>query len=96
MIFFVVSIFPVLRWLFLCLKINKVGDLPKNGVQLYVQGNIKEVVYLGLTERLDQIIDSYKKNNSEKANYLKKAFDEIRWCSLIFLAFIITFILDKF
>ncbi|MFI8035475.1 hypothetical protein ACH8I4_16560 [Acinetobacter sp. ABJ_C3_5] len=96
LIIFVFAIFPVLRWLFLCLKINKLGEIPKTGIKEYVKENEKETVYMGLSDRIDEVVASYKKINNEKAAYLKKAFAEILWCSLIFLAFIITFILNKF
>lgn len=86
---YVISIFPPLRWLFLCIKINRMGDLPQNGVRDYFLNNIKETVYLGMADRLDQIIDTYKDVNAEKAEYLKKAFEQIKICSIIFLLFII-------
>lgn len=93
---FVIAIAPVLRWLFLCIKINKLGDLPKDGMKPYFLENIKETVYIGTADRLDQIIESYKKVNKEKAAFLKKAFEEIKWSSLIFIAFVIVFLINKF
>lgn len=96
LILFVIAVFPILRWLFLCIRINKVGDLPKSGTKEYFLENIKDTVYLGISDRLDEVIDSYKKINKEKAKYLKKAFEEIKVCSLIFFTFIITFLLNKF
>lgn len=96
LIMFVIAISPVLRWLFLCIKINKLGDLPKEGMKPYFLENIKETVYIGTADRLDQIIESYKKLNMEKAAFLKKAFEEIKWSSLIFIAFVIVFLINKF
>lgn len=88
---YVISVFPPLRQLFLCIKISKLGDLPVDGVRQYFLDHSKETVYLGMSDRLDQIIDIYKKINLEKAGYLKNAFKEIKTCSIIFLLFIITF-----
>lgn len=96
LIVFVIAIAPVLRWLFLCIKINKLGDLPKEDIKQYFLSQIKETVYIGISDRLDQIIESYKSVNSEKAAFLKKAFDEIKWCSLIFIAFVIVFLINRF
>ncbi len=93
---YVISVFPPLRYLFSCIKINKMGDLPQKGVREYILENSKETVYLGMADRLDEIIDIYKKVNAEKADYLKKAFEEIKVCSLIFLLFIILFLAHKF
>ena len=48
------------------------------------------------SDRLDQIIDTYKDVNAEKAEYLKKAFEQIKICSIIFLLFIIKYLFSSY
>ncbi|NWK52175.1 hypothetical protein HYG89_06320 [Acinetobacter sp. SwsAc5] len=90
-----ISIFCIIRWLLLSLKVTDVLKLSAGmGMQEYITTNSMEKVYEGLSDDLSKIIASYEASIKNKKKLLEKAFNETSTLGILLLVLGFSILLD--
>lgn len=90
-----ISLCAIARNLFQVMEVSKVGKLENNQkmIDFFTQYDLS-TVYYNLSVDLAKVIKIYEDKNTEKVDYLNKAFKEIKFCGLMFLITVLLIILS--
>lgn len=91
-----ISLCCIARFLFHVVEVGNVGklDTSEEMIKLFATQDLPVVQY-NLSKDLSKIIEMYEINNSNKIDYLKKAFKEIKFCGLLLVLTVILIIIDS-
>ena len=91
-----VSLCCIARFLFHVVEVGSVGklDTGEEMIKLFATKDLPVVQY-NLAKDLSKVIKMYEENNSNKIDYLKRAFGEIKFCGLLLVLTVILIIIDS-
>lgn len=90
-----ISLCSIARNLFQVLEVSKVGKLENNQqmIDFFTQNELT-TIYYNLSKDISKAIKMYEDKNSEKVEYLNKAFKEIKFCGLMFILTVLLIIIS--
>lgn len=91
-----ISLCCIARFLFHVVEVGSVGklDTGEKMIKLFATHDLPVIQY-NLSTDLSKIIKMYESNNSNKIDYLRKAFKEIKFCGLLLVLTVILIIVDS-
>ncbi|ENW20950.1 hypothetical protein [Acinetobacter haemolyticus] len=91
-----ISLCVIARFLFQAIRIETVAKLDTSleTVNLFVHHDLS-LVYYNLSKRMVEVIDKYEEGCKVKVDFLKRAFNEIKSCGILFILTVILIIIDS-
>lgn len=90
------SLCNIARNLFYVIRVETVGKLDTSidAINLFVHHDLSHVYY-NQSKKISEIIDLYEEGCATKVIFLKKAFEEIKTCGILFILTVIFIIIDS-